>query len=117
MTRRRFTMIELVMAMAILGILTTVFVGQFRMLKQMRIAFTQENRCLIVMDNVVERLAASGPEVTTSEAEAALADEFDRAQIPRKSELRHVVTWQGDTLVLAILRPNDRPAARIEVVP
>ncbi len=115
-SHHRFTMLELLWAMMVLGILTTAFVGQYSMLRQMQTSFIQGNRCLIVMDNTLERLALE-ESITQERADQLLADEFALAEIPGKGNLRTRCEWRDERLVLAIDKPNGHPVVQVPLSP
>lgn len=112
MRRRRFTVLEMAAAGVVLGIMLTVFAGMVRQMRRMSDRFVVENRCVLVLDCAVERLAAETAR-TEARAQALLAMELARAEFPGRSGLRPRCEPVGDRLALAIEDADGRVRGRI----
>lgn len=105
---------ELIYAMIIMGLVGMIFATNMATLRRAHRGFVQESRAVLALGNVVERLAAM-PTITEAQARAILEDEFAKAGIPRQDQLRSALESHPDHWVLAIVKENGKPAAKIEV--
>ena len=83
---RRFTMLELIAALAIVGFALSSYISTMTHTRQRLRQMTQQQRAISVLDNTLARLAAM-EEVDVATLGGILAHEFDAMVIPRKGEL------------------------------
>lgn len=116
LARRRYTMMELVWAMIVLGVVLTGFFGYVRMMQTMDARLRQQQRGIVVLDNTLERLAAA-PQRDEATARTLLAAEFAAMAMPGKEKLQPVCQWHGARLELRINRANGTAVASVELGP
>jgi Tfp pilus assembly protein PilV len=97
------TMVEMVAALVILGVLLTTYVQLIGLLHQTERTFAQESQALIVLTNAVEQLAAQ-PSVTTADVRAALERQWAAARFTGKDTLAPTVETTPAGVMLAIRR-------------
>jgi hypothetical protein len=100
--------------MVVLLVVLTAFAVSFRTLRQANTAYVRESRCVWVMDNTLERLAARGT-VTVDDAQALLAEELAAMPMPNRQEVRPVVALTAQTLQLRLENARGRPIVAVEV--
>jgi prepilin-type N-terminal cleavage/methylation domain-containing protein len=100
---RHFSMVEMVAALVILGILLSTYVQVVRLLGQAERTFAQESQSLIVLTNAVEQLAAQ-PTLTTAEVRAALERQWRATRFAGQDTLAPAVESTPAGVVLAIRR-------------
>ena len=99
------------------GILLLVIAGAGSGLGLMRAAqreFDREQRGLLVLDNVVERLAAQG-EYGEDTVLRLLELEFAASGLAESASMRTAVTRAEDRLVARILGSDGRPVAQVRI--
>ncbi len=111
---QRFSMLELVGAVAILGLLTVTMFGMVSGIKRAQLRFSQDSKAIIVLDNVVTQL--EGTEFDQKTLDNILQREFKESDFPRKHELEPVVL-PGETHITAAIRDKttDRILAKVEI--
>ncbi len=114
-TECRYSSLELVAAVIIFGILLTTYVSLLHGLRRAQFTYAQESHGLIVLENVVEQLAAL-QEPKELDVRQLLRAEFVLAQIPRKDALEASATNTGKSIELAIRRKDTGyTVAKVEI--
>jgi len=109
---KNFLLLELVMAMALLMILSTAFFASLNTLKRLDLEVSNDRAGLLAVDNTLERLAPlSGYDDAL--IDRIFHDEFARSGLERYNLLRPEVRRYSDHAVIALRRPHG--AALIEV--
>ena len=116
LTRQRYTMMELVWAMIVLGVVLTGFFGYVRLMQTMDARLRQQQRRLVVLDNTLARLAAA-PLRDETTARALLTAEFAAMAMPGKEKLQPVCQGHGARLELRICPANGIAVASVELGP
>ncbi len=104
---QRFMMVEMVMAIALLLILSGAFYAVWGMMRKMDQTFTAERQSIMVMDNTLERLENMGvypPEVI----QAVFMDEFGKSGIPVQLRITPRCEERDGKVLLSLRKPNGK---------
>jgi len=112
--RAGHTILELIAAAGILAVVMSCFSVALRGVYEMEQRCVAENRGIVVLNNVVVRLAAE-PEWDRGTAEGLLADEFARSDLAGGTRYHPSCAWDGSTLRLAVVRRDGGSLADVEV--
>jgi type II secretory pathway component PulJ len=100
--KRRFSMLELIAALAIAGFILNSYIATMTHTRERLREMTQQQRAISVLDNTVARLEAE-TEIDIASLRGLLDHEFDAMEIPRKSELKTELSEQPDFVILRIV--------------
>ena len=119
MKRRRFPshsfiMVEMVMALALLLILSGAFYGVWRTIRIMDQTFTVERQALMVLDNTSERLEAK-PHYSAADVKRIFQDEFARSGIPPQLKIRPQILDSPNRIILALIRPDGKSLIEVTI--
>jgi hypothetical protein len=112
--RCRFTMMELVFALALLFMVTSLFYRGYGVLQNTHRRIALEGQAIQVLDNVLERLAfAKDPGFKT--AQAIFADEYAKGFPEPIDGVSGTCEIRNGTVVMAISGQGRRPLAIVTV--
>ena len=112
--RNSFTVVELLIASALVGVLTTLVYGGMRLHLQTEEQFTCEYRAAQVLDNVVERIeAATQPDCV--QVTALAEHEFEESGLARCGEIAIHCTEESGCLLLCISGKGRRSLASVRI--
>lgn len=98
-----FTVLELIAASVVFGILTTVFTSSVFMVQRMKVAYTQEHRAILLLDNIVERLAHE-EKISVKQLKMVVNKEFKFAQFPRKQQISITTSIRSEFIKITVYR-------------
>jgi len=97
-----------------MGLMVNIYASSLMALRKIERLNTQEHRAIIVLDNVLEAIAAESA-ISDDQIRDLMAAEFEAAQLPLKSELSIRAQRTGEKMELAILRRDGRPLIKVHV--
>ena len=109
-----FTLMELVVAASVLAILMGCCYTSIRLLHRLQEKSTMENRALLVLDNVVERLAAER-RCDLDTVQHLLDTEFKRSELAQRTGVRRQCRRSGDAVELLISGSAGRSLAKLRI--
>ena len=113
--RRSYSMIELIGALAVFGMLSAAYMQHRWIIRTQSIRFTQESQGILVLENSVERMAAQ-KRLSEARARTILLEEFSRYPMQRKAELEpRLLRLDDGRYELAIRRADGMAVAKIYV--
>ncbi len=104
--RKPFAMVEMMCALALAVLLLVTFFGLHQQLRRSRAGFETEGAAILVLENTLERLRASG-RPTTADAKRIFAEEFAAAKLP--PQLTAATSAAADGLRLGVRKTADGP--------
>ena len=104
--RTAFTMVEMMCALALTALLLVMFFSLQQQIRRSRAAFETEGSAILVLENTLERLRASG-HPDQADAARIFAEEFASAGLP--APLTAATAATADGLRLGVKKTADGP--------
>jgi len=115
MRRNAYNLMEIVVAVGLSGLLFSCAISAFRLMAQTQRETACRQTAMQVLDNTVERVAASGTRDRTSLGRI-LKDEFKKSELLGVSQRFGVrCESRSGNWRLAVLRPNGRALAEVRI--
>lgn len=114
--REGFTLLELTVSMGILVIVMSCFSAVLNGVQKIERAYAQENRAIVVLNNMVERLEAQKT-WGHSTASRILKEEFNKSELAGHAEFSPKCSVEGEGVRAAILKKNGKTLAKVELNP
>lgn len=112
--RHYVMLIEIIFAMGLLLMLSSVFLASMRSVKQLNNLVMAEAQAVQVADNTVERLSAM-PNYSSAQVKAVFMDEYAKSNLPIVKKITPQITEQPNQLLLQFIKPNGRQLLEVKI--
>jgi hypothetical protein len=112
--RHYVMLIEVVFAMGLLLMLSSVFMASMRSVHNLNNLVVAEAQAVQVADNTVERLAAM-PGYSAAQVKAVFMDEYAKSSLPIAKKITPQITEQPNQLLLQFIKPNGKQLLEVKI--
>gem|GEM_PF-1994594 len=113
-SEKHFCLMELVVALGLLGLAFTLFLSASGNARAMERNFTRESRAVQVLDNTIERISFE-KNASVEEAKDIFEDEFARSRLIDDIDALRSSEVRDGKLRLEITRKNGKRLAAVEI--
>lgn len=103
--RQMFSLLELTVALALLGVLITAFLGAMKGVYRMKKKVTVENRAILVIDNTLERVAAHR-NCSVKQLRDIFREEFQHSCLSQDPSVKTDIRLRNDEAVISVIKKN-----------